>query len=139
MQPIATPPYKESLPAQCPPPEAGPLQPMSLLRLIGPNDLCEGDFASHAALGVPCHMPDKACEWASCSMFLPSLEKHKLVALTKFKRLKSKNAVAYVAVGPAAGIARISTTKHVDLWMYADYSPLENTSHVVKLDDYEAA
>lgn len=72
-------------------------------------------------------------------MFLASYEKHRLVGLTKFKRLKHKNSVALVNIGPNSGPAYVSITKHVDVWMLASYDPVANTASVVGLGDYEAA
>lgn len=101
------------------------------------EDVADGHFASHASLGYTCHLEGKECEWASCSMYLPSIARDKLVALTKFKRLRNHKKVALVAVDEAAGIAKVSTTKHVDLWMYAGFNPAEAVEEVIDLDDYE--
>ena len=82
--------FREALPRDCPPKGAAPLLSTVLIRLVGPDDLCQQDFASHAALGFQCPKPEQLCSWHSCSMFLTSYEKHKLIQLTKFKPLARK-------------------------------------------------
>jgi len=131
--------WREDLPENCPPAEAAPLNNLKLMRLVGPHDVVESDFASHAALGYTCHMEDKECEWASCSMFLPSLAPHQLRDLRKFKRLKSKTSIVYVQVHSSAGVAVIKPTRHVDMWFYDSFSPTQAIVATVPLDEYVPA
>jgi hypothetical protein len=131
--------FREVLPPSCPTSGSANLQPMKLLRLVGPHDLCNADFHSHMALNFPCPSPERACEWASCSMFLTSTPAHQLNGLRKFKRLKGKTRVAFIDVNQQTGIAHIKDTKHVDVWMYSSFDPVLNHSHSVDIDDYQAS
>lgn len=129
--------FREPLPANCPPSDAGPISTLILLRLVGPEQPTEEDFDSHAALGYECTLDGGECEWASCSMFLPSVAGHVLRGLRRFKRLKHKTHVALVEVDQNAGIASIKNSKHVDFWMYSHFRPTEMLRKVVSLDAYE--
>jgi hypothetical protein len=129
--------FREKLPDRCPPDEAGPLTPQTLLRLVEGEVPNESQFDSHAALGFECALEGRECEWASCSMFLPSIERHKLASLQKFKRLKNKSHVAFISVDQSSGIAVIKPTKHVDLWMTEQFLPTQHVHSVVSLDSYE--
>ncbi|MBU1313957.1 MAG: hypothetical protein KJ947_22450 [Alphaproteobacteria bacterium] len=129
--------FREALPANCPPDDAGPLNTQVLVRLVEGPDVTEADFDSQEKLGYECTIENGDCEWASCSMFLPSVPKHKLVTLTKYKRLKKKKHVAYVEINELSGIAKVGTSKHVDVWMFQDYTPSANIGRVVGLDAYE--
>lgn len=132
-------PWREVLPENCPPPHAAPLVTQRLMRLVGPQDVSELDFASHAALGITCTLEGRECEWASCSMFLPTLAVHQLRDLLKFKRLKSKTTVAYVEVDPSAGIAVVKPTRHVDMWFYDHFAPSGKVVSKVPVDEYVPA
>jgi hypothetical protein len=129
--------FRESLPQNCPPEDSGPLHPQTLLRLVEGPAVIEADFDSQEKLGYQCTVENGECTWASCSMFLPSVPKSKLMTLTKYKRLQKKKHVAYVSVDQSSGIAKVGQSKHVDLWIFEAYQPSLNVTDVVGLDAYE--
>lgn len=128
--------WREALPDGCPLPDATPLEDITLVRLIGPDDLNQGDFHSYAALGYECVQPEKACEWSACSMFVTSVPQSFLVGLRRFKRLRNKNAVAWVKVGPHAGTG-LRRDDHVSVWMRKSFDPVAAVTKQSSLDDYE--
>jgi len=127
--------FKEELPAQCPPADAGPLLPQRLLRLTENQSFTDADFMSHAALGRPC-FNGKHCEWSACSMFLPTISKTQLDDLRRFPNLRRKSVVAYVEVNQQSGVGTISKTKHVNLWMFKSYDPVKHITRWVPVADY---
>ena len=131
--------YREELPKGCPVAEqTGPLTPQRLLRLVGPTEVTNDDFHSHAFHG-PCTFPGRECDWAACSMYLDGTAQATLLGLRKFPKLKQKNAVAIVRVDPMTGVARIDENQHVAVWMYASFDPVANLADVVPLEDYRGA
>jgi hypothetical protein len=128
--------YAEIMPDDCPPPSAGHLAPQDVIRLVGPHTPNRTDFLSQNALGLPYPKNVPKYMWASCSAFLPSYPKEKLKGLLKYNRLRKKDAVAYLKVSEQSGKALVEESKHVHLWMYADYDPLSNIISIVKVDSY---
>ncbi|MVT66877.1 hypothetical protein GPL21_17395 [Bradyrhizobium pachyrhizi] len=128
--------WRENLPPNCPPKDAGPLTPRLLLRLTSSSSFTDDDFKSHAALGKPC-LGAKLCEWSSCSMFLEGTSKAQLDDLRKYPNLRSKNVVAFVKIDSASGEGKVSTGRHVDFWMYRSFSPRDNIDSWVTVDDYK--
>lgn len=129
--------FRENLPQNCPPDDAGPLNSQTLVRLVQGPTVSEADFDSQDKLGYECTIDGGECEWASCSMFLPSVPKHKLESLTKYKRLRNKRHIAYISVDENSGVAKVGHSKHVDLWMFETYLPSSKVINVVGLDGYE--
>lgn len=129
--------WREDLPDGCPPADATPAPTTVLLRLVPSKKVVDDDFRSHMALGYPPPKVGDLASWASCSMFLTSYESHRLKGLTKFPRLKHMSCVAYIEVDETSGCARISPSKHVDVWMYSNYSPASSVANVVDLNAYQ--
>lgn len=129
--------FREQLPPSCPPPAAAVLTSQTLMRLVPSDSVIDAHFDSYAAQKLECTIPDKECEWASCSMMLPSTEKHRITSLLKFKRLKEMKYLAYVDVSETSGQAIISETKHVDFWFFRNTEPTSLVQKTVKVDDYE--
>lgn len=129
--------WREDLPDRCPPENAAEPAPQTLIRLLDCATPTDGDFDSHLALGLTCNDEKRLCEWASCSMFLSSFEKHQIIALRKFKRLKNKTHVAFVEINADSGRVQVKPTKHVDVWMYKTFSPTDNVVKVVEAEQYE--
>lgn len=127
--------FREKLPSNCPPEASSPLKKQIVLRLVGPGDVTEDDFKSHAALGYPCPKGNE-CEWAACSLFLNGIGRDKLRSLVKFPRLKKKNALAFLEINETAGVGVISKTKHISFWMFHNFKPLGNVKEVKPLDAY---
>lgn len=68
-------------------------------------------------------------------MFQDRLTRDELLGLLKMPALRKKTAVAYVNVNPQSGLTAIRG-KHVDLWMYASFDPVQNIAAVVGIDSY---
>jgi hypothetical protein len=129
--------WRESLPDRCPPDDASEPAGQTLIRLVVGETPGQCEFASHTALGIPCHDDSLLCEWASCSMFLPSYEKHRIKGLLKYRRLKKKTHVAFVQIDKDSGKVQIKDSKHVDLWMFKSFNPVDNIVKVIGVDQYE--
>jgi hypothetical protein len=124
--------WREQLPDGCPPLTASQMTQQVLLRLVGPNPISDDDFMSHQALGFA--KPDAicACAWSSCSMFLASIDRHRLRAMKRFKRLKDKTAVAHLRIDIDSGVG-LTTDAHVDFWMRQAFDPCSNVQRVETL------
>lgn len=115
--------FKENLPANCPPGNAGPLKQQLLIRLVGSNQPSDEDFKSHGALGKKCPKFVCQCEWTSCSLWNSAQNVLALPALPKLR--KRLTHVAYLQVDEASGMAHLTPrTGHVSLWMAAAYDPV---------------
>jgi hypothetical protein len=125
--------YKEILPTNCPPDTAATFNGI-LLRLVGPGPVTSDDFKSRTALGLK-PLPGKECSCAACSLIMPSVTKDKLLGMTKFPKLKSKNAVAVVTVDPQAGVGEAGGT-HVDFWLFKSFDPMSNIAKVEEIARY---
>lgn len=126
--------WREPLPPACPPLESQPLMPQVLLRLCGPEPICEMDFASHVALGRK-PLPKEACKFSACSMYLASTSPETIRDLRRFPKLKHKTAVAKVMVDPSAGVAHIES-HHVNIWLYASFDPVVAVKAVIPIDAF---
>jgi hypothetical protein len=127
--------WREKLPPDCPPRGAGPLTPQLLLRLTTSKSAKNDDFKSHAALGKKCPS-GQLCEWSSCSMFLPSIDRSRLQELRRFPNLKAMKYVAIVSVDEKSRHAKVSRSKHVDFWMYKGFDPITSIASYASIDEY---
>jgi len=128
----AEPRWRESLPDDCPPDDASVMDNQVARRLVSKTPVVDDHFHSHAALGRP--RPPKVCScgWASCSVVeLSEKGRAFLNRVRKTPRYKGKDAFAvHVNVGPHAGVGRMDKKKHIHLWMYADFDPVEAVTKV---------
>lgn len=114
--------FRENLPEQCPPDDAADVSYSSLWRLVSAQEVCAGDFDSHAKLGkVPPNRSVDLCRWASCSFFTNKAGVQNLVALPKMRAKYSWAAEVAVPVG--AGVSKLHNS-HVDLWLWSSFDPL---------------
>lgn len=126
--------FREELPPGCPPNDAHDTSDMEVLRLVRSEVIQPDAFDSHAKLGK--HPPKSVCgcRWASCSVFKSEQGKHLPSAMTKLPMIK-KQGFTHVAVIKLDGNAgkfkeSASGNGHLDLWMYASFSPLLAVSAV---------
>lgn len=134
--PAPQPSYREKLPKpNCPPEDAAPLAAQQLVRLARSEDVTDEDFKSYAALGLPCSN-GRECEWSACSMFLHTVTKSQLDGLRKFPNLRDKKIVVFVKVDQDSGLAKVSKTKHVSLWMFKAFEPVNSITKKVAIDDF---
>lgn len=126
--------FREELPPGCPPDDAQDTFDMEVLRLVRSDTLQSDDFDSHAKLGKQLPKNVCGCRWASCSVFKSDQGKHLPNAMTKLPLVKKKLFTHVAVLQLDANSGKFTESKsgsgHLDLWMYAGFSPLQAVTEV---------
>ena len=129
-EPIASPEFAENLPEQCPPSGAVAPKDAPLIRLAKTNTPTAACFDSHAKRGLPIRGDTSPCRHASCSMFEHDTKGEQLNAMRALPHFKNFSFAFIVHVSPAAGLALYGERKHVDLWMFKGFDPVDAVASV---------
>lgn len=126
--------FFEELPKHCPPKNTPKMSSSIVLRLVSSEQPTLADFHSQAALGRERRGDVDECCHASCSVFKADKKINRAQQLRKLPKIKSRKHVAYLDLGPDAGLAKHSEhTNHIDLWLFKDFNPLGAVQSVEKL------
>lgn len=122
--------FSENLPANCPPEGLPEITTQIVLRLVASAKPSLDDFKSLASLGLPRRGDTTACQHASCSAFRVDTKVDRARQLKKLPRIRNRNHVAFVSIGPACGVGLFSrSSSHVDLWFYKAFNPVKAIDH----------
>jgi hypothetical protein len=116
-------PFKEALPAGCPPQHAVDREIPEAYRMVFSSPPTPDDFRSKMALGCDLYAGTDPCCFASCSLHRKALNAIKLARLPKPREKGAM--VAKISIPAGAGKWVENKKKHIDFWMYAEFSPAE--------------
>ncbi len=110
--------FRESLPANCPPPDAVDVAYDGIYRFVSSNPPDDSEFASHAAQGRSPPESVDPCRWASCSFF--SKKESGIKRLPKV-RVRFRF-VARLNFPEGSGLSK-EKAGHIEFWFFKAFDP----------------